>query len=107
MSTHATLVYEIEQVPPLTLPQLEAAVLAVPLPTSDMAQFGATLISDVTTTAGTKAIRTIVFLISSLEFNENFPSATNQQASPFKNLYTHVLGGALGMTVVAIPPVIS
>jgi hypothetical protein len=107
MSATATLIYTIAQVPPLTLPQLAAAVAAVSLPTGDMANFGATLVSDTTTTVGTNAKRTIQFDISSAEFENNFPSATNQQASPFVNLYTTALGGALGMKVVATPPIIA
>ena len=107
MSTSATLVYTIELVPPLSLAQLLTAVEAVELDETDMAQFGATLTSDSSAIVGQTVERTIVFNISSAAFNENFPSADNQQASPFVNLYTTALGGALGMVVVASPPAIA
>jgi hypothetical protein len=106
MSNTATLVYTIAQTPPLSVAQLATAVAAVALPTSDMTNFGATLVSDETSVSGSNIIRTVVFNISSDAFKKNFPSATNQQASPFVNLYKNVLGGALGMTVVAAPPAI-
>jgi len=107
MSTSATLVYTIELVPPLSLAQLLTAVEAVELDETDMAQLGATLTSDSSAIVGQTVERTIVFNISSAAFNENFPSADNQQASPFVNLYTTALGGALGMVVVASPPAIA
>lgn len=106
MSTFATLAYTITPVPPLSLSRLETAVAAVPLSVQDPANFGAVFVSDSTTNDGTSAIRTIVYNIASAAFQKNFPSASNQQASMFNNLFTHELGGALSLVVIASPVVI-
>jgi hypothetical protein len=106
MSTQATLIYQITPVPPLSLNQLLAAVTAITLSTGDMTNFGATLVSDTTTIEISLVQRTVVYDISSAQFQANFPGNANA-ASPFVDLFTHELGGALGMVVEAFVPAIT
>jgi len=105
MASTATLVYTVTPTPPVSLSRLQTALAAVALSTSDMTNFGATLSSDTTSNDGTNAIRTIVYNISSAAFAANFPAG--QEASPFNDLFTTELAGALGMVVVASVPVIA
>jgi hypothetical protein len=107
MSSQALLIYQIEVTPPLSLNQLQTAVQAVPLSTGDMVNFGAVLVSDVTTVIGSNIVqRAITYNITSAQFQANFPGDQNA-ASPFFDLFTHQLGAALGMVVDAFNPTIS
>jgi hypothetical protein len=105
MSSTATLQYKVAPTPPLSLSTVVTALASVALSESDLASFGATLISDTTSNDGTFAIRTIQFDITSAEFQSNFPAG--QEKSPFNDLFTSEIGGALGMDVVVEPVIIA
>ena len=82
MSTQALLIYQITPTPPISLTQLQAAVEAISLSTGDMANFGATLVSDTTTIEVNLIQRTIIFDISSAQFQANFPGVDCRNSSP-------------------------
>ena len=102
----ATLAYTVTLQPPNTNDQLKAALEAVPLPTDDLKNIGATLASDTTTQpTSTTCERTLVFTLSAT-FTSMFPSGTNQKA-PFRNYFTSKLARALTSNVDAADPVIA
>ena len=105
MSTTATLAYSATATGPTTPAALEAAMAAVvldPVPINEVT--GSSLTSDTTGLAGPVATRTLVFNITSADFQTRFPPATDQ-ASPFRDLFTHVLAHKLN-TKIAVAPVV-
>lgn len=107
--SQAVLVYSVAPVSTLTLAQIEARLAAVVLPTGpggDVAQiYGATLISDVTTNDGTRAIRTITLGLGTL-FNQEFLSSSTP-GNAFRKLYQPVLANALQSQVFETAPVVT
>lgn len=113
LPTTATLTYTIKPVPPVTNVRLAAAVAAVVLPHNDLANFGATFVSDNTTQPTDASVqRTLVFNLTAGFFkNFNYDAASPPAASYFdaifRNFYTHILGGSLGSIVDAADPVLA
>jgi len=86
---------------PVTPAALEAAMTAIVLdPTSIEQATGCTFVSDLTTLAGATATRTVIFNINTARFIAQFPAGTDV-ASPFRDLFTHILGLGLNSKVVA------
>lgn len=107
MSTRATLVYHATVFGPTSPAALEAAMAALTLdPTPIQEATGAVLFSDTTGLAGSVATRTIVFNISPATFVARFPAGTDQ-ASPFRDLYTHQLAAGLKTVITADAVVLS
>jgi hypothetical protein len=107
MPTQATLKYQIAPQGPVSLNALLAAAQpgVLPLPTGDMANFGATVFSDAAAINGGNVERTIVFHFQAA-FYTNFPNGTDQ-ASPFRGLYTQILAYKLVSAVVEVPVVLA
>jgi hypothetical protein len=106
MTTSATLGYSVVARGPITGAEIETAMAAVPLDHAGIeALLGVTLTSDTTTLTGTTAVRTIIYNITSAQFQAAFPVGTQQ--APFWGLFQQTLSGFLAAFVTAADPVIA
>lgn len=100
MTTSATISYAVTPSGPVSQAQLETALEAVSLDPTVPNTLGATLTSDTTAIVGAAVVRTLVWNISSAEYQSNFPVGTDQGA-PFRDLYTQTIGFFLKTKVTA------
>jgi hypothetical protein len=99
-----TCVYAINPTGQLTAAALALAMDAgnVPVNPDYMAMLGATITSDVSAVAGAQAVRTIVFNVSSAQFNAQFPVSA---IGPFFGLMVGPIQSFVNCTVVEALPV--
>jgi hypothetical protein len=91
VTTSATISYAVTPTGPVSQQQLMTALEAISLDPTVPNTMGATLTSDTTAIVGAAVVRTLVWDISSSEFQTNFPVGTDQGAI-FRDLYTQTIG---------------
>lgn len=103
MTVSVTCVYSINPTGQKTAAQLVTVMQAsrVPIPADFFTLTGATLTSDVSAVAGTQAVRTVVFNVTSLQFGLQFP---NSAIGPFYGLLVAPIAAAVNCTVVESLP---
>ena len=106
MSTTVTCVYTINAAGQLSPTNLAAAMAAanIPVPPEFLALTGATVTSDNSVAGFTNAVRTIVFNITSAQFQAQFP---HDAASPFLGLLTLPIGLFVNAPVVESFPLVA
>lgn len=104
MSTQVTCVYTINASGQMTPAQLAAAMAAadIPIPPEFFALTGAALTSDNSVAGATSAARTVVFDITSAQFQDQFP---DDPLGPFWGLLTLPIGAYVNAQVIESAPV--
>jgi hypothetical protein len=106
MSVSVTCVYTINAAGQMTPAQLAAAMSApnVPIPPDFLTLTGATVTSDNSVPGAGNAVRTVVFNITSAQFQAQFPV---DAASPFLGLLTLPIGLFVNAPVVESFPLVA
>ncbi len=104
MSTQVTCVYTINASGQMTPAQLAAAMAAanIPIPPEFFALTGAALTSDNSVAGATSAARTVVFDITSAQFQDQLP---DDPLGPFWGLMTLPIGVYVNAQVIESAPV--
>lgn len=104
MSTQVTCIYTINASGQMTPTQLALAMAAadIPIPPEFFALTGAALTSDNSVAGATSAARTVVFDITSAQFQDQFP---DDPLGPFWGLLTLPIGVYVNAQVIESAPV--
>jgi hypothetical protein len=104
MSVSVTCAYTINAAGQMTPAQLAVAMSAanIPVPPEFLLLTGAVITSDTTLAAFSSATRTVVFDITSLQFQSQFP---NDSIGPFWGLLTLPIGAYVNAPVIEALPV--
>jgi hypothetical protein len=107
VSSTATLAYSATARGPVSVAALAAAMAAVAIDYTQIQEVtGAVETSDQTASTGQVVTRTIIFGITSAQFQSQFPAGTDQ-AQAFRGLYTQQLSQALDTYITETPVVIA